>query len=1450
MFARFYTLFILVLLSILSNPLAAQIELKLQLIGELKWGVYAKPVGVTPSSSTITASGQVTVVMPAGYQWKNPVSISGLWTTTGGMNVSPSENPTRTYLPFGLVSAEPTHPIVLKAGEETLLFTFEGVDACPDFMYLIDCGTPNQSDPFCPPNSVVSNPGNDLSVIDFEPNINYYNFKDIYAPHAWDCKDNDGDGYANGLEDTNGNGEYDPEDISDLNDINSLPLEPGFILKLQLIAENRWGVFAKPHNISIDSVTVTASGQVTLVMPNGYNYVSNGNYWAGSLTSVSGLWTASGGAAYSPAENPAAQYISVGLVTAEPTHPITLKNGEETLLFTFKGDGTCPEFMYLIDCQSPNGPDPFCAPNSINSNPVNDLTLIEFDTQIEYHHVTGIYSHHAWDCHDCDNDGILNAFEDTNGSGVFDAGDASDMCDACSPLPDIIYTMEPAQNNIRVCAGNETMIVACAEVPNGEFYFWWEYSLDNGATWDSLEIGNLTQFDHSSNGLPMSSGCDTFFIHDATYLQYYWYRAMASKTGCLDKPSSAAKLVVEGPLSVAMHPENDTLCSGDPLIIDADIINLGDSTVIVSYQWQASADDISFTDLANNSIYGGCFTKQLLISDVTGLHQWSYRLRAEISGCDYVYTNPAQLFVEGPITMNEQPQDVTNCPGGEVLFLASITNPSDPLRLQTEYQWEILLPNNPVWQTALNGYAFNGINIMGGANSDTFLIVTIDGLHGAKVRMKAWTGMCDTIVSDEALILVENDISFVSHSGDVITCGGEPGLVTATFEQNDGSQIPIYYQWQISADNGLNYGDVFNGSAYQGTDTDSLLIINTSNLNGYRCRLKAWTGTCDTLYSPYSLIKINNPLTVYQQPVGIQACEDDEVFFTVGVDDPIDPSGSQIQYQWEILIPNSTAVWQPLFNGTTFNGINTIGGQNSDTLLITPLTGLNGAYVRAVAWKDNCDPVISDPALIDLSGTIRFTTQPQDVLVCSGDAFCFTVEAEYLNGGGNFNYQWEYSISANPGTWIVIVNPTQLPNMTINGNQLCFSSPQDVNQYKFRAVVWSNQCSDVNSQMAEVNVGGIFSVVENPLDAEACAGDEVLFSAKISAPALQGPVNYQWQYSLNGIDWADATASIFEGTITEELLITDVTGMDGWHFRLQGYSNNCDPVYSESAVLKLIEEAICNPKHVELSIKYFPSTPASSYWGVFLKAAPGFDPTGDNVLTSGEVTIAASQGFIYKNLTSHAGGMWKAGAAYITLPGQTGLNYFSFVLTPNSNPLNLTHEEVMLFSFSKKEDCPDELFLIDDVYPNGIHPNTITGNESGNSPDEYFSLGGYYESEMGGCGGMTKDPEDPNETTTNFTGNTGSGNTELSFEPSIEQPAFQFAPNPADEIVDIRFSAIEKDAEAFLLLVNVQGQVLKKQPLLNANELRLDLTTYTSGMYFLLLQVDGEIKQEGKLVKR
>ena len=220
-------------ISSLFSSVYGQLHLKLQLIDDLTWGVFVKPVGVYPDEFTVTGSGQVTVIMPNGYQWSELQSISGLWVNNKSV-ISPIEAPNSQYISFGLTASEPSHPIKYQAGIETLLFTFKGNDNCPDFMYLIDCDTPNESDPFCQfsePNGW--RPDNDLSVLcAFGGGICFYYHTDNYAMQAWDCQDNDGDGLGNGMEDTNGNGIYDEGDASDLNTFNpflppKLPKLPG-----------------------------------------------------------------------------------------------------------------------------------------------------------------------------------------------------------------------------------------------------------------------------------------------------------------------------------------------------------------------------------------------------------------------------------------------------------------------------------------------------------------------------------------------------------------------------------------------------------------------------------------------------------------------------------------------------------------------------------------------------------------------------------------------------------------------------------------------------------------------------------------------------------------------------------------------------------------------------------------------------------------------------------------------------------------------------------------------------------------------------------------------------------------------------------------------------------------------------------------------------------------------
>lgn len=134
--------------------------------------------------------------------------------------------------------------------------------------------------------------------------------------------------------------------------------------KLKLMDDNKtWGVFVVPGpSINPTKRSTTGSGQVTIVAPIDFTYIG--------LENVSGTWIENA-RVDGPMEAPGKAYISFGFVSDEPR--IKYVFGKETLLFTFISEDSNAEIA-LID----NVNDPFSTPNTYNTNPGNDLGVIDF----------------------------------------------------------------------------------------------------------------------------------------------------------------------------------------------------------------------------------------------------------------------------------------------------------------------------------------------------------------------------------------------------------------------------------------------------------------------------------------------------------------------------------------------------------------------------------------------------------------------------------------------------------------------------------------------------------------------------------------------------------------------------------------------------------------------------------------------------------------------------------------------------------------------------------------------------------------------------------------------------------------------------------------------------------------------------------------------------------------
>ncbi len=181
-----------------SNTAFAQLHTKLQWMPDSNlWGIFVKPdSSIAPSQEILLGSGQVTVVAPTGFEVTNMISYMGTWVLNARVN-SPIENREKDYISFGIRLSER----VTQFGQydETLILTFSSINnECPSSLYLIE-----EEDPFVvvSPNSMNTNPGNDLQMVDIGRGAAIYSYQGNYNLDGWNCNAIEADSMTTSLED-------------------------------------------------------------------------------------------------------------------------------------------------------------------------------------------------------------------------------------------------------------------------------------------------------------------------------------------------------------------------------------------------------------------------------------------------------------------------------------------------------------------------------------------------------------------------------------------------------------------------------------------------------------------------------------------------------------------------------------------------------------------------------------------------------------------------------------------------------------------------------------------------------------------------------------------------------------------------------------------------------------------------------------------------------------------------------------------------------------------------------------------------------------------------------------------------------------------------------------------------------------------------------------------------
>jgi photosystem II stability/assembly factor-like uncharacterized protein len=310
----------------------------------------------------------------------------------------------------------------------------------------------------------------------------------------------------------------------------------------------------------------------------------------------------------------------------------------------------------------------------------------------------------------------------------------------------------------------------------------------------------------------------------------------------------------------------------------------------------------------------------------------------------------------------------------------------------------------------------------------------------------------------------------------------------------------------------------------------SVITLNNANSLGAGSYIVTITGTAtgattQTRNITYTINGGSGP-TVSTQPSNQNICVGNNATFTV--------AAAGATYQWQVSVDG----------GVTWNNIPTA---TAATLTVPAVTlAQNNTQYKAIA-TNTCGSTSSNVAILTVNPATTITSSPTSVTVCSGSSASFCVTAS----GNNLTYQWEVSQSCTA------------PFSNIAGaNSSCLNITNALNTSVYRCKVTGSCGATVTSNCAQLTVGALATVTEQPTNKEICANGNTSFIVEGTSTF---PITYQWQVSNDG----GTTWNNISGATTSVLTLSNVSATaNNNRYRCQLFTTACPtPANSNSAVL-------------------------------------------------------------------------------------------------------------------------------------------------------------------------------------------------------------------------------------------------------------------------------------------
>ncbi|MBL7924301.1 MAG: T9SS type A sorting domain-containing protein [Bacteroidia bacterium] len=334
--------------------------------------------------------------------------------------------------------------------------------------------------------------------------------------------------------------------------------------------------------------------------------------------------------------------------------------------------------------------------------------------------------------------------------------------------------------------------------------------------WQVDATGSGSYVNLSNNALYQDVNTSLLLILNAQVsMNGYRYRCTISGTCGTIQSNYGVLNVNTGTATVIAQPLPDTVCSGS-----ASAFSIVASGTGLSYQWQVNSGAGFYTNLTNNSQYGGVNTANLSVNFTNGIDDGNlYRCR--IGLC--TYSDSALLSVSGiPVTgtvLSPRPY----CDGGSTSFAVSVAGSG------IGYQWEV--DNGSGFTSLSNGANYNGVN------SSILDVLNIPAIFNNYQYRCVISGNCPPFssVSNSASLQLNPTPQILQQPLDDSACDGDSAEFSLT-----GAGSFLSYNWELN--NGSGWLPVPPLAPYSGNNTATLQIgaVDPSlQTTLYRCRLSS-----------------------------------------------------------------------------------------------------------------------------------------------------------------------------------------------------------------------------------------------------------------------------------------------------------------------------------------------------------------------------------------------------------------------------------------------------------------------------------------------------------------------------------------------------------------------------------------------------------------------------------